>query len=371
MSVLLFLLSLEGKVKKSDNYEHSSGQVHETHFIDYKNGKEIDSKTIDKKYQKLQQELAGKRGQAPSRPGLGKLVGAAMNNVKNITLNAFDNTIGYGIASYQNYQTKRTLKKNPKTDRYMTVLIPGLFQEIGSQWRLGKREKENGRLPYHLHPNNSLPKAEREEAARRQLEYLKGKTHANPYKILSGHSDGAALAVGLAQDQKTVKDHKIVYVQARAPSVHGTTKIDSVGKAMLIPFAANDNVKKSIYARKGAVENAEKKPYVPVDVVAGEYDSLATPRDTVYRHARTHYLVRGKDSTHFGTSGVNDEMNKRFSKHIDDLIREHKSAETKDRPGKMYVAKPYGVKPYAAKDNYKAANDNPAETHKYKKAANH
>ena len=362
MKVLLFLLHVEshGKKRNEKSSNASSGKPTVSYF-DYKTGNKVDTD-----FAKLQHELAPKRHQATSRPGLGKLVSAAINNVKNVAVNAFDNTVGYGIAQYQNYQTRRELKKSPKTDKYMTVHIPGLFQNIGSQWRFAKLERQKGRLPYHVHPHNELHKAEREAAARAQLDDLKKLTGANPYKIVSGHSDGAALAIGLAQDKKTVEEHKIAYVQARAPSAHGTIKLDSLGKRLLIPLAPNDNVHKNIYARKGAVENASKKPYVPVDVVAGEYDALATPRDAVYKNARAHYLVRGKDSTHFGTSGVNSKVNQSFSEHIDDLVKEHQSSKTREsgKPGTMYVAKSYGVEPY------QAANDE-STTHKYKKAAHH
>ncbi len=309
---------------------------------------------INKDYIGMQRSLAPARAGAPERPGLAKLVGSAFNNVKNIARNAFDNSIGYVIAQGQNYRSRRDLKNNPQTKKTAVYLIPGLFQNIGSQQAYARQLRKQGHIPYHIHPNNGQAESERVKMADKQLEGLVKKTGAHPYAVISGHSDGAALGIHLVQGNEgkaRVNKYKIMGVQARAPSVHGTEKMDTPGKRLLIPLAPNDNVHGSLAARRGAVENARAKPYAKVHVIAGEYDGLVTPPDAVYQpqHGKEnvrHYFMTGVNTTHFGTSGGNHEVNQRLGKHIDDLVKEHKAEQEKGKMGKVvkFPGVDYGVK---------------------------
>ena len=65
-----------------------------------------------------------------------------------------------------------------------------------------------------------------------------------------------------------------------------------------------------------------------VDVIAGKLDNLVPPSDAVYKHAKQHYVIDHPDSTHFGTSGANDGMNKVF---VDLLKKPEKKYKDKYR----------------------------------------
>ena len=347
--ITLFLLSLETKVHKaekagdkhgkgSDTHSSTSGKSHVLQWryeperlnpVLLSQKERMEEPDTETAYKRLRKELKPLEDRAPARPGPGDLLKAAIGNVKNVANNTFDNTVGYVIAQAQNYRTKRHYKNNPESKDTEVVLIPGLFQNKGSQWRLARDLREAGHQPYHLKNNNGKPKKERERLAFKQLDDLIAYTGAkNHDRIISGHSDGASLAVGMATYKDVGSKYRIRAVQARAPSTHGIHGKYTPGQALLIPFAANDNVKKSLYAREGAVEHARKKPRVPVHIVAGEYDGLVTPKDAVYKHAAGYHLVRGPDSTHFGTSGSNAEMNAKFVRHIDDLVKNYNKKPT-------------------------------------------
>ncbi|PIZ52196.1 hypothetical protein COY27_01045 [Candidatus Woesearchaeota archaeon CG_4_10_14_0_2_um_filter_33_13] len=325
--IIAILLALEDKVRTAEREAGKNKVV----FVDFETKKRVEAG-----YKNLESELKPWRAAAPEQSKKQTRTELGPSNVGNVIRNLFDNTVGYGISTYQNVRTRRELKKDPAAaKKHMTVLIPGLFQNIGSQWRLARVERKKGRLVYHVHPHNGLQKEAREDAAVKQLEELKNKTGKNPYKIISGHSDGAALGIGLAQRKKAVKDHKIYAVQARAPSVHGVSGDYTPGQRILIPLAPNDNVRKSYTARRGAYYNAQRRPHAKVYVVAGEHDGLVKPSDAVYKHAKAHYLARGKQSTHFGTSGGNPDMNKLQSGHIDDIVKEHKGELKREQEAKI------------------------------------
>ncbi|MBW2978026.1 hypothetical protein KY331_04230 [Candidatus Woesearchaeota archaeon] len=267
-------------------------------------------------------------GKGAGKPTFRQKISATVRNAVNITRNAVDNTAGYGIAKYQNRKTRRDFKQNPARKDKIVYLMHGILQNEGSQWRLGKQLRKEGFEPYHLKGHHSLPRKQDADKAFEQIDdFQKDTKLKNPSKRsdhFSGHSSGADIGIYMAGD-KRIKKYGIGRVQARAPAPYGI-KSRSLGQKLIIPFAPADNLKK-VAGKKQAIETVRRgKPHVPVDVVAGKYDDLIPPNEAYYKHANKHYVIDHPDSTHFGTSGGNPEMNDVF---IDQL---------KKKPGKYKKA---------------------------------
>ena len=217
---LILLLSLESKVRRAEETgkpikAKEGGKVV---YYDFQTAQKI-----NEDYRAMTKRLAAARTQSEERPTTVKLLDAAVSNVRHMVRNAVDNTAGYPIAKWQNKQTAKYLKHHPNTDKYVVDLIPGLFQNIGSQHRYARVLQGRGHLPNHIHPNNGRPEPERVARMVGQYDSLEKRTGAKPHRIISGHSDGAALAIKMVQGyegRERVMRYKIQCVQARAPSVH-------------------------------------------------------------------------------------------------------------------------------------------------------
>lgn len=235
-------------------------------------------------------------------------------NLRNIPKNAVDTTVGYADAKYLNWQTGRYLKKNPYSDSTVLYMMHGVDQSIGSQRKLARQARDQGYLPYLLKGKHSkgpewvaedalkqvgglLKKANVIEASKRKDKYV-------------GHSSGGNVGLYLATDKRTEK-YGIKEVHAVAPTPHGM-KPHTLGQRLIGMVA--DISPEDTRKQKGR-ENVERlhnrgEPYIPVYVTAGRYDNLVPPQDAVYQHAKGMHIIDHPDSTHFGTSGVNESVNK-------------------------------------------------------------
>ena len=287
---------------------------------------------IEARYEDLKKEIEPYREEMPEPPSLVARAKAAVRNAANIVRNAYDNSVGYVVAQGQNWKTRRYYRKNPESEDKIVYLMHGLFQNEGSQRKLGKQIRKAGMHPYHLKGNHHLSRKESAEKAFEQIkkfhEDTKLKEPSERYDLGSGHSSGADEMGHMAGDKRIREYGLRGGLQLRAPLPYGMPeKGRTIGQRLLAPLADKDDVK-GVAGKRRALETAARKPLVPVDVIAGRYDGLVPPSDAVYKHADHHYVIDHPDSTHFGTSGVNKEMNEIFIKHL--------KGEFGEKPEKKY-----------------------------------
>jgi hypothetical protein len=254
------------------------------------------------------------RGKMPEHKPFGEVVKNLLyGNWYNIARNAYDNVFGYLTAKRQNRETESHFKKNPKSDKKIVYLMHGVAQNIGSQWRLGEALQKEGYMVYHLAADHNKKREEVADKAFKDIAAFHKKTGIKKPEQrndhFSGHSSGADAGIFMSCDEKILKSG-IKHVQARAPAPFGL-KITNISQKLVGMMASleHDDVGNYSTARKNALENKRREPNVPVYIVAGERDNLALPKGTAYPHADKHFVIKHKDSTHFGTSGVNNEMN--------------------------------------------------------------
>jgi hypothetical protein len=278
-----------------------------------KGEKAEEAKVIEVKYEDLKKQIEPYKKAMPRPPSIGTRARAAIGNVRNVARNAYGLTIGYARAKGQNRKTRRHYRKKPTSKKRIIYLKAGFAQNEGAQATYGRQIEKTGDHPYHLKPNHHLPIKENVEKTFEQIhelhEYTKLKNVSDRDDPFDGHSSGANVGIRMAGDER-IKKYGIKRVQARAPAPYGI-KARRIGQRLLMPFVNEDNIGK-IAGKRSAVELAKRKPLVPVDVIAGRYDGLVPPSDAVYKHADHHYVIDHPDSTHFGTSGVNKEMNNIF-----------------------------------------------------------
>ncbi len=315
---------------------------------------ETSPQVVEQEYKKLVQDYASLKDSIKKKSrGVAGGLGAAIRNVKNIALNAFDNTVGYGIAKYQNSKSTRTLRKDSAAQ--IVYLANGLLQNEGSQWRLARQLRKKGKVPYHLKMSHGLEREEHAEKIYEQVTSLHEKTNIRDAHerndAYTGHSSGADMGIYLAGDPRTPQ-YGIKKVQARAPAPTGI-EAKTFGQKLLMPLAKDDNVKR-YEGRRSVVELSEREPVIPVQVLAGEADRLVLPEDTVYKHAADHDYIKGPDSTHFGTSGVNKEINEQIIYHLDKPPSQYK-------PLKSAPADESSSTNVVSLNDYKAAEPHAAE----------
>lgn len=294
--------------------------------------KKISDKIIEVKHEKL--EKWRKPYQKTSEPSLGNRVKSAFGNIKNAADSAFENSVGYVISKGQDHKTDRYVKKNPGTKKKIVYMMPGWKQNPGSQRRYATQLRKEGYLPRHLKGNHHLERKESAEKGFEQIGKFQKKTKLkNPHKrddYFSGHSSGGDVGIYMAGDER-IKKYGIREVQARAPAPYGI-KAKTWPQRLLIPFASKDDLEGKV-AKRDAVEMAERKPKINIHIVAGKYDRLVTPKDTIYmpKHPKIrHYVIKDKNSTHIGTTGIRKDMNSIFI----DLLKKGKDKYLK-RPYKM------------------------------------
>lgn len=293
---IVLLANLETKVKKA-----TKG----------KGNNKPNSQIVQREYEQLVAETEPYKRALPERPSLGPRVRASFKNVKNVIRNAYDNTVGYGIAKYQNVQTRRHFKKKPESQDKIVYLMHGLFQNEGSQRKLASQLKKKGYRPYHLKGYHHLAGKEGADKGFEQIEKFHKKTGLKePRKrsdYFSGHSSGADRGIYMAGDER-IKKYGIKEVQARAPAPTGI-EAKTLGQKLIMPIVSGKENVKYPEGKRAAVDLSSRRPKVPVHVIAGRYDSLVPPKNAAYQHAEAHYVIEHPDSTHFGTSGVNPTIN--------------------------------------------------------------
>ncbi|MFH1439149.1 MAG: hypothetical protein ABIG89_01170 [Candidatus Woesearchaeota archaeon] len=272
---------------------------------------------VVEEYDKFEDMISQYQGRMPGSQTFGEAVkNMATNNLYNIARNAYDNTIGYFKAARQNKKTIRHLQENPCTSKKVVYLMHGVQQNIGSQWRLAEKLEKQGYLVYHLGANHSedsdkvVDKAFEDIKKFHKKANIKKPEQRNDH--FTGHSSGADAGILMSTDERILKAG-IKHVQARAPVPFGM-KIDNLGKRLIAMLAdvSHDDLK-NVKAKKRAIKMAKKLPKVPVFVVAGKKDYLAEAKTTAYPHADKHFIIDHEDSSHFGTSGGNDDMNAIFA----------------------------------------------------------
>ncbi|MFH1053698.1 MAG: hypothetical protein V1740_04770 [Candidatus Woesearchaeota archaeon] len=319
---------IEKKRKKEQAEDEKKKRAEE------KEQKTIDELVTEQTYGQIKKAYADERANAPEASAREKRKGF-MRNILNITKNAYYNTVGNLMAQSQNERTRRSIRANPEGKEKLVILKPGIYQTIGSQAALGRKLIRKGYLVYHVPGDHHLTLDQNTDRTFEHIEDLftdpmsnrgKGskKKKVGPYReiILTGHSSGANVFAYLAGD-KRVHDYNIKKVQARAIAATGIGEKPTLGQRLLLPLAEGDNPKTK-RGRENIIYMHRRKPLIPVQVVVGKYDDLVPPRDGIYKYASNHYLIDHPDSTHFGTSGVNDTMNDVF---VNLLEREEKYRE--------------------------------------------
>jgi hypothetical protein len=301
--------------------------------------KKRQAKVIERDFKQLQRRYDPRRDAAPDSSPTGKdFVG---NAVRNISWNAYDNTIGYVLAKGQNRRTERSVRKDPSTRSRVAYLQSGVMQNEGGQYRRARMLRKEGELPFITRGHHNLPRKEGAEKTLEQISDFQKRTGLkDPHTrndYFMGHSSGGDVGIYMAGDKRT-KNLGIKKVYAVAPAPAGVYKARTIGQRLVLPIASKDNTT-TLEGRAHAVELDKRKPQVPVYVIAGKYDKLVTPKDAAYRHATKHYVIDHKDSTHFGTSGGNKTMNQT----IHSIEQGHYKAE--ERKQSSNVVKFPGEKP--------------------------
>ncbi len=251
---------------------------------------------------------------AVDRPSLSTRVRRAMKNVGSMANNAVDIVIGSPLAKYYNWGTERSLKKDPSPKNQIFYSLHGVKQGRKNQWRLARQAKKEGYLPYLLQADQDKGPEYTTEQAFNQIGSLHKKTGIKGAQfrrdIYMGHSSGANTGLYMATD-KRIKDYGIKQVHAVAATPHAVA-MDTIGKKLLglavdIDFDRKDKAK----GQKAAADLYKRgTPYVDVYMVGGKADGLVRPKDIAYTHAKGVHIINHDESTHFGTSGANDLMNK-------------------------------------------------------------
>jgi dienelactone hydrolase len=286
-------------------------------LLGYKNSiKDLNEKTtqyldISDTLDKYTSNIPGEVKDSPKRLG---------RTLKNMFVNAIDNSFGYLASSWQNYKTKRALKKGD--DKPIVYTIHGRAQNKGSHWRMGRDLKKQGFHVYHLKGNHGTKDInKRKEKAYAQIDKLHNYANTNPSKTrayITGHSSGADLGIAIANDDK-IHDYGIKAIQARAPLPYGMKKKNIYTRALSNIIDIKDDFRTSKEGNKKAALNYFTEPKVPVYVSAGKNDRLVNPKDAFYRPATSFKVLDHKDSGHFGTSGQNKKMNNYFINEIKDI----------------------------------------------------
>jgi hypothetical protein len=265
-------------------------------------------------------DIPGEAKDSPKRFG---------RTLKNMFVNGIDNTFGYVASSWQNYKTKRALKKGD--EKPIVYTIHGRAQNKGAHWRMGRDLKKEGFHVYHLRGNHGVKDInERKDKAYAQIDRLHDYAGTKPSSkraYISGHSSGADLGIAMASDDK-IHDYGIKAVQARAPLPYGIKKTNLYTKALGNLIDIKDDLRSNNEGKRKAAMNYFTEPKIPVYVTAGKNDRLVNPKDAFYRPATSFKVLDHKDSGHFGTSGQNKKMNNYF-------INELKEIENNYNPTKI------------------------------------
>src|SRR3989338_5324485 len=230
-----------------------------------------------------------------------------VRNVKNICVNMYENTVGNVLSGYENWKSRRALKKDSNKD--IVYLAHGYFQNRGSMRQLAKQARERGQIPYLIKQNHE--KKSRDENRDMFFEQVKklhdktGISEKDRYKAIShtrktsgykginkpagayrgrdkliGHSEGANVALYAAQDPR-IQKYGIGRSYAVEPSPTGMKltnadqrATDLVSKMMGVELDKDDynNPK----ARKEAVKLYSKEPLIDTYILSGRQSGLVS-----------------------------------------------------------------------------------------------
>lgn len=295
---------------------------------------------VNAQYAEMEKRIAPIQARAP-KPTAGSRMKAGFKNIANITRNIYDSTIGYGIAQGQNWKTARELKKNPGTEKDIVYLINGICQNIGSQHRYAAELRKQGLIPYHIKVNHGKSRAENAEGFYTQAGNLHKKTRLKDVHkrtdAISGHSSGGDLAIYLAGD-KRIKQYGInpvsrddkETIQARAPAPYGLKPKTLPQKIVMHMIPSTDNLY-TPEGKRNAVEMYNRETHVPITIHAGLNDRLVTPEVAYERSAKEINVIDHPDSTHFGTSGGNPNMNRYFANRLAERHQKKLNAPAEER----------------------------------------
>ncbi|PIN86570.1 hypothetical protein COV19_03535 [Candidatus Woesearchaeota archaeon CG10_big_fil_rev_8_21_14_0_10_44_13] len=288
-------------------------------YADFKKGKGYDP-TIPA-FNNLEKAVAKERSkiEQPS-PSLPQRISTAMRNLPTMASNAFNNTLGYPIVLSQNYRTEGRTRKHPEEPvGYIKV---GLGQTMGAGWKTGRAFRKRHINPYHLPPEHYRPPHEQHRHEVRHIQkFIKKAKIVDPEKrndLYTGHSSGGNAAIYAAGDHSLYK-LGIKHIQAVAPTPYGI-RADRLSHKLMgtVVDLSVDDVSKSKIARENALKMYHRVPLKDptgkhgiksIHIIAGAKDGLVSPRETYYKHADKQYVIRHPKSTHFGTSGSNNEIN--------------------------------------------------------------
>lgn len=241
----------------------------------------------------------------------------------------YDNTIGYGIAKSQNFRSRRDLKKNK--DKPIMYLMNGIVVNEGSQHRLAKKLKKKGFIPYHLPASHLLNSKEKilDKSYKRikKLHKYAGITDEEVIKRkdgFSGHSDGGNFVNSYLANNLKTRDLGIKWAQSRAASTYGVDFKNTPQKLLkyFIPQLKREDIRKK-EGKELATKNYLNNPVIPIYTFAGERDRLIPPKYSHYIKEEKYNLLKGKNTTHFATSGASNSHNEilaREAKNIYDLV---------------------------------------------------
>lgn len=255
---------------------------------------------------------------------------AFLSNPENFVRNAIFNTLGYPVAKAQNKISLDYLKQHPDTYRQIVYMMVGIKQNEGANALLAEEFYNRGKIPIHLKPNHNLPLEDRVPDMIRQIKSIQNKVKlVNPKARMdtaTGHSSGGRNVTMLSREPDAVKYGINAGVVAVA-STHYGMKVNRLGQKLigLVHDIAEDNI--GDYKTRSEIAAFSKKDvHVPVYQVGGFSDGLVPAKNVADDKAAMHFVLRGRHSTHFGTSGVRQDNNAKIADIVDLQYAQRKAA---------------------------------------------
>jgi hypothetical protein len=282
----------------------------------------VEEARINSEFAKIQKILEPERLKQ-AKPTTKQRFVAGTRNTINILRAIYDKMFCGQLPEKNNKYTIEYLKENPKTDKDIVWIIPGLAMGMRTQWRLGRELIKQGLLPIHTEFIYQDPREEKMEAWIKKAKELQKETGLkNMHKrtdCIIGHSAGAIMTIYISCDKRSSKyginpvdKNDSLTVQAIAPPIYGIsheTFPQRIIQTILGPAENADSLK----GRERAIEMYKKKARIPYTVYSGLDDRIVRPCDSYDPHAAKRILIEHPDSTHFGTSGGNPNMNRIFA----------------------------------------------------------
>ena len=234
--------------------------------------------------------------------------------------------------------TLEYLKKHPDTDKTIVWISPGLEMGVRTMWRLGREFIKKGMLPiYHQYVYGDS----REDKADSLIEHMQEVEKETGLKdmhlrndAIFGQSAGGIMAIYMCGDPRISKyginpldDKDLLTVQAIAPPLYGI-RFETIPQKLVGLFLGVAENAETEKGRREAVNLFRRKRLVPYTVYSGLNDRLVRPRESYDPQAAQNITIKHLDSTHFGTSGGNKNMNTIFA---DAVYKRHKNKMRKKK----------------------------------------